>query len=228
MDGVKMSMPQGISPGDYAAALDRVKDDPGVKMLQQDIVTVQDQMSDIDRLMKLPREERLQQVPNRYYPEIIESMQQEFVHQKDLAFKTLLAGGLLATVATIGAAACGAIPMFAATALGSMMPAISFGSGLGYLKAAKKWTIPRKADRQLQTELKNEMSQLEARKTRLEGQKEEMISKALKKSIQDIGQNRSGKDVVVEDDFVDVAGIRLKKNAEPTHDCMKYVREYLR
>ena len=230
MDKVGASIPAGLSAGDYAKVLEQARNDPQVKRLDGDIEDVKDRIEVLDHSMKLPMKDRLQQVPSKYYNDIIDSMQADFRNTKDKTFLTLISGGMLATVATIGCALFGVIPPFAAQILGPMVPALSFGGGLLYLKAAKKWLLPRHADKRLMAYYKDEMNQLQSQKQSYENASKNALELALKKALEARQQALESGRIIEEDEgnIVNIGGVRLKAKPEPGKDVLKFINDCIK
>jgi hypothetical protein len=221
MDSINTSAMQGLILKDHSEMRKKVESDPSFVRLQESLRVKEREEKEIDRVLQLPRDERLEHMRN-YNTDLYNAIGlREFQKHKQMSFIMGFPVSALLVAAGIGATLLGALPSVLTPMIGFMGAVAGPATSLLSIKAAKKWVIPGKIDgvyrremkerrETLESEIKNaqerknsiEQSLTEAAlKDELEAQKREAIMKELnRQTIDDDGE------------FVDVAGIRLPKN----------------
>jgi hypothetical protein len=208
---IASTIPQNsFGRGESADIIARLSSDPALKSLKEEICTLEARKDSIDITLKLPRKERLSRFqaenPDGYY----RIGNHEFEREKDMGMCVGVGSGLIGGAALVAGVLLGLIPSTVGSLLGSL-------AGLGgalvpfaYLKASKKWIIPRKIDRYAVGELSREQKGIE----RSLEYKKSLQSQAISRIIEEEKRMHPVVNIEEQDDFVIIGGIRLPKNPE--------------
>jgi len=228
MSTIDTAAMQGAIFSDPNELRKKIESDPSYIRLNESLRDMEREKREVDTVLVMPHRDRIQHMRD-YNTDLYNAIGfREFRKEKDMALIYGFALSGLIVAGGVAAVLAGILPSCLASVIGFFGAVSGPGGALAYIKASKKWILPRQIDGLYVRELKGRKANLETglkdARERKEIIEKNLAEKVLKDEVevqrQEAILRELNKKTIFDDDqgdFVSVAGIKLPKN-----QLMKY------